>query len=145
MIISKQLDPTATYVPQWLDNEVYLVPRTLPTIAAAFERDFEELFDQLLIGPWRRPASESEPAMVLELRNAYEVRLCTGAFKPSEVEVVVSERQLAVRAKQGISFWERLVDFSTPVQTERVTARWADRILTVVLPKKNKRPRTARK
>ena len=121
------------------------MPRTLPTIAAAFERDFEELFDQLLIGPWRRPASESEPAMVLELRNAYEVRLCTGAFKPSEVEVVVSERQLAVSAKQGISFWERLVDFSTPVQTERVTARWADRILTVVLPKKNKRPRTARK
>jgi HSP20 family molecular chaperone IbpA len=125
-------------------SEVFLVPRSLPPIAD-FQRDFDELFDELLIGRWRVPATESEPAMVLERKNAYEVRLCTGAFKPSELEVVVSEKQLTVRAKHGDHAWERLVRFTDPVQTEKVTAKFANRILTVVLPKKSKRPRTERK
>jgi len=83
--------------------------------------------------------------MVLERKNAYEVRLCTGAFKPSELEVVVSETRLTVKARHGDHAWERLVNFSDPVETEKVRAKFDNRILTVVLPKKNKRPRAERK
>jgi HSP20 family molecular chaperone IbpA len=121
------------------------VPRFLPPIVADFQRDFDELFDELLIGRWRAPATENDPAMVLERDDAYEVRLCTGAFKPSELEVLVKDKDLTVRARHGDNSWERLLNFADPVQTEKVSAKWANRILTVVLPKKNKRPRTERK
>ncbi|HEY2105383.1 MAG TPA: Hsp20/alpha crystallin family protein [Candidatus Binataceae bacterium] len=109
---------------------------------ADFQRDFDELFDDLLIGRWRTPAADSDPAMVLEHENDYEVRLCTGAFKPSELEVVVNEKNLTVRATQAANPWKRQLSFTDPVQTENVTAKWANRILTIVLPKKNQRPRT---
>lgn len=125
-------------------SEVLPVPKSLPPIAD-FQRDFDELFDELLIGPWRMPATDRDPAMVLERKDVYEVRLCTGEFKPSELEVVVNEKQLTVRAKHGDNVWERLVRFTEPVQTEKVSAKFANRILTVVLPKKSKRPRTGRK
>jgi HSP20 family molecular chaperone IbpA len=125
-------------------QEVYPVPRFTP-IVADFQRDFDELFDELLIGRWRTPAVESEPAMVLEHENAYEVRLCTGAFKPSELEVVVNEKNLTVTATRADNPWNRQLKFTDPVQTENVTAKWANRILTIVLPKKNQQPRTERK
>ncbi len=121
------------------------MPKSLPTIVADFQRDFDQLFDELLIGPWRMPTTESEPAMVLERKTAYEVRVCTGGFKPAELEVVVTEKQLTVKAKHGDNVWERLVAFADPVQTDTVKAKWANRILTVVLPKKNKRTRSERK
>ncbi len=126
-------------------SEVFSVPTFLPSIVADFQRDFDELFDELLIGPWRVPTTESEPAMVLERKHAYEVRVCAGAFKPSELEVVVNEKQLTVKARHGDHAWERLVSFDHPVETAKVKAKWANRILTVVLPKKTKRPRTERK
>jgi len=66
--------------------------------------------------------------------------------------VAVTEKRLTVRAKRGDNGWERMISFTDPVQTEKVNARWADRVLTVILPKqnktpaqKNKRPRTERK
>ena len=121
------------------------MPRLLPPIVADFQRDFDELFDELLIGRWRAPATVSDPAMVLERENAYEVRLCTGAFKPSELEVVVNEKNLTVRAMHADNPWERQLNFTDPVQTEEVSAKWANRILTVVLPKKNKRQPPERK
>ena len=108
------------------------------TVLPNFQRDFDALFDELLIGPWRAPASENEPAMVLEREHAYEVRLCTGALKPSDLEVVVSENHLTVKARDGETLWERLVNFANPVQTDKVTARWAERILTVIAPKEKK-------
>jgi len=124
----------------------------VPTIGDEFQRRLDEVFDEMLIGPWRTPAWESEPAMVLEREGAYEVRLCTGAFKPSELDLVVNENRLMVRARRGAStFWERLVTFADPVETEKVTAKWANRILTVLLPRQPKtppkqpRPRSERK
>ncbi len=124
----------------------YPVPKFLPSKVDDFQREFDELFDEILIGRWRTPANESEPAMVLERKDAYEARMCTGAFKPSELELQVSEDRLTVRARQATGgFWERLLTFSDAVATEKVTAKWDKGILTVVLPKKNKRPRPERK
>jgi HSP20 family molecular chaperone IbpA len=132
------------------------VPRLLPSIVTEFQRSFDELFDELLIGPWRSPATENEPAMVREREDAYEVRLCTGNLKPPELEVVISPNRLTVRARHGAgTFWERLLSFTDPVETDKVSARWANRILTVVLPKQAttvkqrkttpKRPRSEKK
>ncbi len=110
-----------------------------------FLRVFDELFDELLIDPWQVPASEQEPAVVLERSNAYEVRLSTGPFKPSDVELVVSEHRLTARARRGDNLWERSLTFTDAIATEKVTAKWANRILTVLLPKQPKRPRSRRK
>ncbi len=114
--------------------------RSFSSIVADFERDFDELFDQLLIGRWRAPAAESELAMVLERQDVYEVRVCTGNFKPSDLEVVASEKRLTVRARHGQNSWERTLDFAEAVDIEKVNARWADRVLTIILPKKEKQP-----
>jgi HSP20 family molecular chaperone IbpA len=125
---------------------VYPVPKFLPSKVDDFQREFDELFDEMLIGRWRTPANENEPAMVLEHKDAYEVRVCTGAFKPSELELQVSEDRLTVRARRGAGgIWQRLLTFSDAVATEKVTAKWAKGILTVILPKKSKRPRPERK
>lgn len=113
------------------------MPRSFPPTIADFERDIDQLFDELLVGRWCSPATENEPAIVLERDNAFEVRLCTGAFKPPELEVVVNEKNLTVRGRRGENSWERLIGFSQPLQTELVTAKWANRILTVILPKKS--------
>ncbi len=121
------------------------MPRSVPSIVADFQREFDELFDELLIGPWRMPVTQSEPAMVLERKHAYEVRVCTGAFKPAELEVLVNDKQLTVKAGQRDSLWERQVTFAHPVETQKVKAKWSNRVLTVVLPKKSKRPRNERK
>jgi len=121
------------------------VPRFLSPTGEDFQRVFDELFDELLIDRWHVPASEKEPAVVLEHSNAYEVRLCTGPFKPSDVELVVGEHRLTARARRGDNLWERLLTFTDAIETEKVTAKWANRILTVLLPKQPKRPRSRRK
>jgi HSP20 family molecular chaperone IbpA len=118
------------------------VPKFPAPTVIDFQREFDELFDQLLIGRWRAPASENEPAMVLERENAYEVRVCTGPFKPSDLDLIVTEDRLTVRARQGAAgLWERLLTFAEPVVTDKVTAKWANKILTVTCPKKPKRQR----
>jgi HSP20 family molecular chaperone IbpA len=58
---------------------------------------------------------------------------------------VVNENRLTARARRGTNFWERLLTFSDPIETEKVTAKWADRILTVLLPKQTRRPPSHRK
>jgi HSP20 family molecular chaperone IbpA len=122
------------------------VPKFLPSKVIDFQREFDELFDEMLIGRWRTPANESEPAMVLEREDAYEARVCTGAFKPSELDLQVTEDRLKVRARQGAGgLWERQLTFSDTIETEKVTAKWAKGILTVVLPKKDKPRRPERK
>jgi HSP20 family molecular chaperone IbpA len=136
--VQKQLDRITDNVPQWAD-EVSAVARSITSIVAAFERDFDELFDDIL-GRWRMPSAENEPAIVLERADCYEIRLCTGSFKPSELEVVASDKKLTVRAAHAQQTWERIISLAEPVETEQVKAKWADRILTVTLPKKEKRP-----
>jgi HSP20 family molecular chaperone IbpA len=121
------------------------VPRFLAPTADSFQRLFDELFDELLIGRWHAPASDNEPAVVLERGDVYEVRLYTGAFKPAELELVVSEHRLTARAGRDRDLWERMLTFSDPIETEKVTARWANRILTVLLPKQTRQPRSQRK
>ena len=120
------------------------MPRFLVPTANDFERLFDELFDELLIGRWHAPASENEPAVVLERPDAYEVRICTGVFKPSELELVVSENRLTARARHDDSLWERMLTFSEAIETGKVNAKWANRILTVLLPKQTRRPRSRR-
>jgi len=120
-------------------NEVSPVARSITSIFADFQRDFDELFDEIL-GRWRMPSAEDEPAVVSDHGDAYEIRLCTGSFKPSALEVVASEKKLTVRAAHAQHTWERIISLADPVQTEKVSARWANRILTVTLPKKETRP-----
>lgn len=121
------------------------MPRFLAPTADDFQRLFDELFDELLIGRWQAPVSESEPAIVSERSDAYEARLYTGAFKPSELELMVSEHRLTARAGRKDSLWERILTFSDAVDTGKVTAKWANRVLTVVLPKQTRQPRSHRK
>lgn len=115
------------------------MPRSLTSILADFQRECDEAFDEIL-GRWRASPAEGEPAIVVERSDAFEVRLATGRFKASDLEVMASENKLTVRAAHGQNSWQRTFTFAEPVQTENVSAKWLDRCLTIVLPKKGKRP-----
>jgi HSP20 family molecular chaperone IbpA len=105
---------------------------------ADFERLFDELFDDLLIGRWRqgRVAAESEHAVVHDYPDRYEVLIALGAADPGAVEVEVSERRLTVRIPDGpAGMNEGSFSFSEAVQRDAVRAKAREGVLAIVLPK----------
>ena len=117
------------------------MPRFIPVGLDDFRQAMDDLFDEMLIGPWCSPAREGDPVVVLDRADAYEVRLFTGDFKPDEMEVQVRGDRLTLQARRGARHrWERVVTLADEVDAEAVTAKWAHRVLTVVLPKRSKRP-----
>jgi HSP20 family molecular chaperone IbpA len=123
------------------------VPRFFPITLADFDRAFDELFDEMLIGRWRISAQRGEPgaATVADRGDHYEVSLRTGDVDPRQIEVEVNERRLTVRAnsEQGGS-WERSFAFAEAVETGAVVSRWAEHKLITTLPKKGGQPRSRR-
>lgn len=110
-----------------------------------FRRLLDQTFDEVLIGPWRLATSAQEPALIVEGEREYEVRICTGEYAPHELEVeVVGQSRLTVRGQSGGRRWERIVNLAEAIETEKVTARWANGILTVVLPKRDDPTRPSR-
>jgi len=110
-----------------------------PSPFEEFERAFDELFNSVLIRPWRDlPAPLSaEQTVILDHGNSYEVRLYTGDADPHELDVEVADHRLIVRAAAGGGgLTERTFTFAEPVDRETVSARWAEGKLIIVLPKK---------
>ncbi|MFZ0888713.1 MAG: Hsp20/alpha crystallin family protein [Candidatus Binataceae bacterium] len=106
-----------------------------------FERVFDELFDDLLIEPWRAAPDipgEFGLAPILDHGDCYEVRIEVGDADPSQIEVEVSERRLWVRVREGTSL--RQLSFSLPdlVDRDKVSTRMIDKTLSVMLPKRPK-------
>jgi HSP20 family molecular chaperone IbpA len=114
-----------------------------------FERAFDQLFDELLIGPWRTAARRipSEHAIVMDRGDRYEVQISTAGMDPQQMGIEVTEHRLAVRAQTvGGGTSERSFNFPEPVERESVTVQWSDHVLRIVLPKKSeKRPVKSRK
>lgn len=105
-----------------------------------FRRALDQTFDELLIGPWRPGAGKRVPAIIIERDEGYEVRIGTGDFAPHELEVeVAGDSRLTVRARHGARKWEQSMSFNAPVETEKVTARWAEGVLTVLAPRRDRR------
>jgi len=114
-----------------------------------FERAFDQLFDELLIGPWRTAARRipSEHAIVIDRGDRYEVQISTAGLDPQQIGIEVTENSLTVRAQTiGGGTSERVFNFPEPVERESVTVHWSDHVLRIVLPKKSeKRPVKSRK
>ncbi len=114
-----------------------------------FERAFDQLFDELLIGPWRAVAQRipSEHAIVFDRGDRYEVQISTAGLDPKQMAIEVSENSLTVRAQTvGGGSSERSFSFPEAVERESVKAHWSDHALQIVLPKKSeKRPVKSRK
>jgi HSP20 family molecular chaperone IbpA len=102
-----------------------------------FERACDELFDEWL-GRWHgaSAATSSGRVAVIDRGDEYEVRIEAAAEDPEVIHVEVGEAGLLVRIPGDASpAMERRVTFAQPIDRERTTARWADGVLTVVLPK----------
>ena len=110
-----------------------------------FQRAFDELFDDLLIGRWRDPSGaigESENTIVRDYGDRYEVRIALGDADLASVDVEIGERRLTVRIPSEMSgVREGSFSFSEPVQRDAVTAKASGGTLAIVLPKM---PRTRR-
>ena len=107
-----------------------------------FERAFDQLFDELLIGPWRTVAQRipSQHAIVMDRGDRYEVQISTAGLDPQQMGIEVTENSLTVRARTvGGGTSERSFNFPEPVEREFATVHWSDHVLRVVLPKKKEK------
>jgi HSP20 family molecular chaperone IbpA len=106
----------------------------------SFERWFDELFDEMLLSPWRfrTHVAHATGRALVEYEDRYEVRIATGEADPRNVEVEVSVNRLKVSVATGHrSRLEREFTFNEQLDVPRVTARWWHGVLTVILPKGN--------
>jgi HSP20 family molecular chaperone IbpA len=124
-------------------------PSDIFDVLNAFERDLDSLFDDLLITRWRGPgAGADDPTQapravgrpprteVIEHRDRYEVRMTQLAADRDQIDIEASERRLVVRSVMATGPTERIVEFKHLIEPEAVTARFEDRGLTIVLPKR---------
>ncbi len=107
---------------------------TLP----AFERAFDELFDELLTTPWRcgQERGEFERADIVDLQDRYEVRIAVPREHARKVSLEVRGQRLSLRAPSGVGgLVESTFSFSEAIDSERVAARWAQNVLSIIVPK----------
>ncbi|HLK87632.1 MAG TPA: Hsp20/alpha crystallin family protein [Candidatus Binataceae bacterium] len=115
--------------------------RSDTTTLREFERACDELFDEWL-GRWRGggPAAGSAGgiagAVVVDRGQEYEVRIEAPVENPEVIEVEVNQVDLVVRIPAGTyPAVERRMTFASAIDRDRTVARWADGVLTIVLPK----------
>lgn len=108
--------------------------------SGGFDRECDELFDELL-SRWRSGlAAKAAPIGALDRGDHYEVQIAADIAEPQALEVEVTESSLCVRVPQGaLPRTEHRVNFARPVDRERTSARWANGVLTVTLPKQSGR------
>ncbi len=106
-------------------------------IGDEFDRTFNEVFEDILITRWRRPARVRNfgNARVAEDEEVYRVKIALPGADPQKLEVEVSEWRLTVRIPTVQGHQESTFDFSHRVDTERVVARFEAGTLEVILPK----------
>jgi HSP20 family protein len=124
--------------------------REMPILRRAFERFFEEPFENRFMLPWR--LDEFEPAVdVVEDETAYIVKAAMPGVKPEEVEVTlhnnvltlkgeaktdkeIKEENYHLRERRYGSFMRSLT-LPAGVKAEQIEAKHEDGVLTVRLPK----------
>ena len=105
-----------------------------------FERACDELFDEWL-GRWRDRSGAIGTgviagAVMVDRGEEYEVRIEAPVENPEVIEVEVNQADLVVRIPAGARpALERRISFAQPIDRDRTVARWADGVLTIVLPK----------
>jgi HSP20 family molecular chaperone IbpA len=106
-------------------------------IEQEFDRALNEVFEDLLITRWRGPRSVRilGRASVVEDEEKYHVKIALPDADPQELAVEVSEWRMAVRTPSAQGREESTLDFSHPIDTESVTARFEAGILEVRVPK----------
>jgi HSP20 family molecular chaperone IbpA len=115
--------------------------RRNPTGFGELERAIDEIFDELLIDPWRcRRGEEFERSEILDLPERYEVRLAAEGIDAREIEVEVFGSRLTVRAPAGErGRIESSFAFDQAIDGDAATARWSQGALTIVIPKRKGR------
>jgi HSP20 family molecular chaperone IbpA len=107
-----------------------------------FQRAFDEFFDDLLIDRWHCgvEARESARAQVVDLRDHYEVRIAVSGVNANEIEIEVAGQRLVVRVPSATGgAVESAFTFAESIDRDATTARCAEGILTIVVPKRRGR------
>ncbi|HUO05047.1 MAG TPA: Hsp20/alpha crystallin family protein [Candidatus Binataceae bacterium] len=113
-----------------------------------FERALDEIFDELLIDPWKsfRPGAEAERAQIIDRADRYEVRITARVADPSQIQVDASGQRLTVRipSLSGEAL-ENIFSFATAIDAKAAVTQWSNGVLTIMLPKKKIRQNNQRK
>lgn len=113
-----------------------------------FDRAFDQLFEELLIGRWRVSTRRipGQHAIVMDCGNHYEVQISTAGLDPQQLGIEVDENRLTVHGPTaGGGESEQSFTFADAVDRDAVTVRWSDHVLLIFLPKRKKRSLAARK
>jgi HSP20 family molecular chaperone IbpA len=107
-----------------------------------FDRMVDEIFDELLITRWNcnGPSGFADRAGIAEYQDRYEVSLSAPQADPAAVEVEVNATRLTVSiptAEGGMH--SQSFQLGSAIDREKTEARWADGVLTVVMPKQKTR------
>jgi HSP20 family molecular chaperone IbpA len=122
------------------DGTVASQKRSWTIATGGLDRACDELFDEL-INRWRGGiAVGSASVSAVDCGDHYEVHIVANVSDPDAVEVEVTDLSLHVRVPPGaLPRSEHSINFARPVERERTTARWAQGVLTVTLPKQKGR------
>jgi HSP20 family molecular chaperone IbpA len=103
-------------------------------IGEGFDQAFDELFEEILITRWRgrERVRDLGNAVVAEEEERYRVKIALPGANPDKLQVEVSEWRLLL-LEEGRE--DSALDFAQRLDTERVSARFEDGILEVILPK----------
>ncbi len=105
-----------------------------------FERAFDELFDEILVGRWRSAAQRAAgDALIVDRGAEYEVTIAAMNADPRRIEIEAGDRRLIVRIPGAAGVRESVFDFPAPVDGERVRAAWRAGSLQITLPKRRGR------
>ena len=105
-----------------------------------FARAVDELFEDLLIARWRESRRRTlERRQVDDHGLHYEVKIATEGIEPKALEVEVSDLRLVVRFPGPAGAVEHIFNFTQPVESEAVSAKWNAGVLSIILPKKRGR------
>ncbi len=108
---------------------------------SSFERELDEFFDSMLIDRWRgrERSREFEQAAVYEYRDSYEVKIAMPGIDPARIDVRMIGPRLSITAPRGADEIEFTYMFSTPVDSDAVSASWKADTLTLTAPKRSPR------
>lgn len=105
-----------------------------------FDRAFDELFEELLVGRWRSSWERAdERAVIVDRGDEYEVTIAAALADPDRIEVEASDWRLVVRIPDAAEARERAFDFPQAIDGDRARARWSDGALRISLPKRRGR------
>lgn len=106
----------------------------------AFERAFDQFFDELLIERWKCGTQSAQYAQMFDKGDRYEVRVEAVGVDPAKIQLEVFGQRLGIRVPNKLGgMLESSFAFTDSIEGEGSTATWSRGTLVITIPKRKGR------